>query len=178
MTLLGVTLLAGAGTPADGSVAAPPLLGRVRYDRRRRDDGRNGTTLYGASEAHLEAVERELRFRQEYGDSSWDPKQNVRDALLRLTQVVFGWIYLGREPAVRARMLEQAQNIPLAAPGRSAIAGLRPSHALSTKPMPIRPTVRRIALSETCAANAHAVARPTTAPAISTLTFLASQSCR
>jgi len=80
------------------------------YDRL-RDDGRNGTTLYGASEAHLEAVERELRLRQEYGDPSWDPKQNVRDALLRLTQVVFGWIYLHREADVRTRMLAQAQDM-------------------------------------------------------------------
>lgn len=80
------------------------------YDRL-RDDGRNGTTLYGASEIHLEAVERGLRLREHYGEPLWRRDQSLRDGLMDLTQFVFNERFPGRAPDVRRRMVSGARDL-------------------------------------------------------------------
>jgi glycosyltransferase involved in cell wall biosynthesis len=80
------------------------------YDRL-RDDGRNGTTLYGATEMHLEAVERGLRLREEFDEPLWRRDQSLRDGLMDLTQFVFNERFPQREPEVRRRMMAGAREL-------------------------------------------------------------------
>jgi poly(ribitol-phosphate) beta-N-acetylglucosaminyltransferase len=80
------------------------------YDRL-RDDGRNGTTLYGASEMHLDAVERSLRLREVFDEPLWRREQSLRDGLMDLTQFVFNERFPQREPEIRARMMDSAKQL-------------------------------------------------------------------
>jgi CDP-glycerol glycerophosphotransferase len=80
------------------------------YDRL-RDDGRNGTTLYGASEMHLDAVGRGLQLREEVGEPPWRREQSLRDGLMDLTQFVFNERFVRREPGVRRRMVDNARSL-------------------------------------------------------------------
>jgi len=80
------------------------------YDRL-RDDGRNGTTLYGASEMHLEAVERGLRLREEFDEPLWRRDQSLRDGLMDLTQFVFNERFPQRDPEIRRRMVDSARDV-------------------------------------------------------------------
>lgn len=79
------------------------------YYYRLRDDGNNLTTMLAGTESHVRSVEVGLWLQEEHDELRWRRDQHVRDAVVEITDQVFGERFLLQEPAVRQRLVDRAR---------------------------------------------------------------------
>jgi poly(ribitol-phosphate) beta-N-acetylglucosaminyltransferase len=79
------------------------------YYYRLRDDGNNLTTMLAGTESHLRAVEVGLWLQEEHDELRWRRDQHVRDAVVEITDQVFGERFLRQDPAGRRGLVDRAR---------------------------------------------------------------------